>query len=197
MNGYKLTLELDDDDSMVWLIAIATNGKQQKDVVRLRDGFGIGDVRAAALATGWVRQDGDELHFTNACNSGVFGGSLSNLIADMFSYFNAANDPTDELHEVQSAVAEYEGVKESRLDIPPYAYAWLDIMLREVIADQARGSKDIWAKSEGAIELDRAREHWVAALLARYAQPSAGTVSRMAGSRPTRNRDTSRGTQTG
>ena len=198
MNGSRLTLELDEDDHVIWLITKSSGGIQHRDLVRLRESFSLDDVRSAVLATGWVSQDGEELRFTSAFDSHrLFARSLSDVVEDMFSYFNSPDDPTDELLAVQLAVAEYEGAGEPRLDIPPYAYAWLDIMLREDVADEARSTKDIWAKSEVTIELDRNREHWIEELLSRYSQPATRATSRMAGSLPTRKPDAARDTKIG
>lgn len=197
MNGCRLSLELDEDDHEVWLITESPNGKEHRDNVRLRESFNLDDVRGAVLATGWVSQDGDELRFTKAFDNRPFDRTLSDLVEDMFSYFNSPDDLTDELLEVQLAVTEYEGMGEPRLDIPPYAYAWLDIMLREDIADEARSSKNIWAKSEVTIELDRSRAHWIEELLSRYSRPASRAISRMAGSLPTTKPDATRDTKTG
>ena len=196
MNGYKLTLESDEDDRSVWLITESTSGIRQKEIVWLREGFGLDDVREAITATGWVQQDGDELRFTSAGDS-LCGRTISDVLEDIFGYFNAPGNPTDELREVQSAVTEYEAMRESKLDIPLYAYAWLDMTVREDLADEARSARDLWATSTVAIDLARNRERRVEELFSRYSQREARAIGRMAGSLPTRKSDASPDAKTG
>jgi hypothetical protein len=184
MMGDKLTVDANSEDGTVWFVITSSSGLQYKELLWLREGFGIDDVCQAVLATGWVRQlEGGELRLT----SDIRCETLRDMVEAVFGYFIEPGVPGIQLREIQSAVSEYDSVFALRRVIPLYAFAWLDVILREDLADEARSANRIWVKSNLALDLARLRDRRVAELVARYSpQGSAGAIGPLAPSQPTR-----------
>ena len=183
MIGDKLTLDYKPDEGIVWLIVTSTSGLQHKELILLRNGFGPEDIREAVIATGWVEPVGGELQLT----SDISCESLRDVVEAMLGYFVEPGVPGIELREIMSAVSEFDSVHELRRAISLYAYAWLDVMVRDDLADEARSTHRIWQHSEVVIDLARNCDRRVKELVARYSKRTTlGPIGAMAPSMPTR-----------
>lgn len=189
MIGDKLTFDYDSDEHTVWLIVTSASGVQQKELILLRDGFGVDDVSEAVMATGWIGQVGDEMQLVQDISC----ASLRDVVDAMLGYFVQSGVPGIELKEIQSAVSEYDSVHELRGVLSPYAFAWLDIMVRDDLADVARSATRIWSKSKIVIDVARHCDRRVAELVAHYSSAaSPSKIGPLAASMPTRQATSSR-----
>ena len=180
MGGEQLQLQYDQDDHAVWLVVNRVGaGRPEQELLRLREGFGLEQVRQALLATGWVHQHGDDQWLKYGLDLGV----VQDVAQRMLDYFETPAEPRSVLLEVQAAVEAYDVVQQSDITIPLIAYAWLDIMIREDLADEARSAKRIWTDPKLVIELEPHCSRRVDELCKRYASRAS---MRMAPSKRTR-----------
>jgi hypothetical protein len=180
MQGDRLDLISRDENNVAWLFIDSPH--RQLEPVWLHNGFALEDVREALLATGWVREDGNELRQTNDLRC----VTISDHLQAMLGYFTAPGVPGRELLELQRKVEQSALFQRQQPNIPAYAYAWLDVMVREDIADAARSASEIWNVDATSIECERIRLARVEELIARYSHADAASHSRMAGSVSTR-----------
>ncbi len=150
MREVPLDLRYDRDERSVW-IEFQADGALVKDLVRLRAGFELQHVREALLATGLV-QRGDRLLLISDDPDLQLGA----LVEQIFSYFELPERPRVTVQQVQAAV--HVLVEPRAADpIPLWAYAWLDISVREELADSARAASRIWSDAELVLPLEQLR----------------------------------------
>jgi hypothetical protein len=130
----------------------------------LRRHFTCLDVRAALLATGWVEERKDELHLVNWIGCATIG----EIVQEMFSYFDRADQPREELLKVIEAVESLAPSGAALELIPIWAYAWLDLIVREDLADEARSAGDVWRERTIKLTTEQHCRERVAELIARY-----------------------------
>jgi hypothetical protein len=193
MAGNKLSLEYDEDDRAVWLTVESPYGIQQRQAIWLRDEFALEHVQAAILATGRASQNDGEYRLS----SDIRCEQLCAIVESILDLFDAPDVPSRQLQDLQTALAEQDIIPSANTDISLYALAWLDVMVREDLADAARGATDIWRKSEISIDVETHCQRRVTELLSRFPHIKAKQFGRLAGSIPTRHTDKSRGKQTG
>lgn len=166
MGGEQLQLQYDQDDHAVWLVVSRVGaGRPDQELLRLREGFGLEQVRQALLATGWVHQHDDDLWLKYGLDLAV----VQDVAQRMLDYFETPAEPRSMLLEVQAAVEAYDAVQQDEVHIPLIAYAWLDIMVREDLADEARSAKRIWTDPALVIEIESHSRRRVDELCKRYA----------------------------
>jgi len=175
----KLTLMYDAPFRLA-VLQLASVPPQQGSLL-LREGFSIEFLREALLATGWVRSDGDQFRLT----SHVRTEFLCDVLSDMLNLFDAPDQPSRELRDVAAAVANYQIELGSAIDVPLLALAWLDAMVREDIADEARSALRTWSKESIPVECQAHRERRMKELLQRYAaaEPAAVRLAPSVGTR--------------
>ena len=193
MADNRLSLEYDEDDRAVWVTVDSPYGIQQRQAIWLREQFALEHVQAAILATGRVTQHDGEYRLA----SDIRCEQLCATVESMLDLFDAPDVPSRQLQIVQTALAEQDLIPSAYGDISLYALAWLDVMVREDLADTARSAADIWTKSEVSIDVEAQCQRRVAELLSRFPHIKAKQVDRLAGSIPTRHTDHSHGKQTG
>ncbi len=176
----KLTLIYDEPYRLA-VLQLASAPAQQGSLL-LREGFPLEFLREAILATGWVRADGQQFRLT----SQVRVEFLCDVLADMLQLFDTPDQPSRELREVAAAVAEYQVEVGAAIAIPTLAFAWLDAIVREDLADEARSAVRVWSVENIAVECEAHRQRRMKELLQRYAAaeqiatrlaPSAATRS--------------------
>jgi hypothetical protein len=179
---YRQTLTLDrDENGWVWLRCTCSSDRVEEHGFALRGEFAVQDVWEAALATGWVREQ-DEQYVVDD----VSCAKLRDVVAEMFGYFDGPGHPRGRLLRVKQAVSEYFIVQDTQPVIPLWAYAWLDVMVREEVADEARSAEDMWRDSPLMIDVERYCQRRVEALVRRYAgigQVATADPTKMAPSR--------------
>lgn len=179
MLGDALRLEYEDDQHIVWLM-IASEATETKDPLRLRSGFSPVDVCEALSAAGFIEPRGADWILTtdSRCET------MRDVAQQMLEYFDAPGVPRNELLEVQAAVSQYTMVPESGVEIPLMACAWLDVIVRQDLADEARNADAIWNRPQVVIELESICDRRVEQLMQRLAQTLE--PKRMAASRRSR-----------
>lgn len=175
----KLTLIYDEPFRLA-VLQLAAAPPQQGSLL-LREGFSVEFLRAALLATGWVRSEGDQFRLT----AQVRIEFLCDVLTDMIGLFETAEEPSRELREIEAAVAAYQEQVGSAIAISPLALAWLDVIVREDLADEARSAVRIWDAENIAVECEAHRQRRIKELLQRYAVAETVEV-RMAPSAATR-----------
>jgi hypothetical protein len=135
-------------------------------------GFSAGDVRAALLATGWVEERGGELVLVNWLRCEAIGA----FVEEMLSYFAGAEEPREELLRVRRAVME-EASPEVIAAIPLWAFAWLDLLVRDDLADAARSVHDVWSQPALSLDVDAIRRERLREMLARYPVPATNQLA--------------------
>jgi hypothetical protein len=141
----------------------------------LPDGFGPDEVRELLLATGLVRADGEFYRLVQF----IRAEHLSEILSEMLAQFDSPGVPCEELLEVQAAVEDYQSGIGSSSDIPLIALAWLDVMVRQDIAEEARSSDEIWSKTKFVVETKAHRDRRMKELLKRYSQQPSLPLRRM------------------
>ena len=152
----------------------------------LPKGFGIAEVREALLASGQVRAEGDSIRLVEFIGAEL----LAELISSMLSRFDSPGIPGDELLEVRSILQDFQSGFDSTVEIPLMAIAWLDVTVREDLADEVRGANEVWSKPKFTVETTYHRQRRMTELLKRYSKepvsrprimtPSATSLSRVA-----------------
>lgn len=175
----KLTITYDEQFQLATLRLESTPPQQCSLLVR--EGFSLGNLHDALLATGWARIE--EQHYRLDCHVRV--DFLADVLSNMLNLFDAPEQPTGELLAVRAAVAEHQRELGSDIAIPDLALAWLDVIVREDIADEARSSEQIWSQANLSVECLSHRQRRIKELLVRYSQP-ASVELRLAPSTATR-----------
>jgi hypothetical protein len=186
MRGDKLTISHSDSDRCVWLV-IDSPPLSHREGIWLREGFSVRDVYAAIEATGWAQRHGDAWQMLVDIRCEL----LRNVVEEMFTYFQASDLPTPELLTVQSGLAAYcmDGAMDA---VPLLACAWLDVMVRDDIADKARSVKNVWSEGSISIDCEALCERRAMEVLARFASAQRGITGKLAPSTATRTGDWSR-----
>ncbi len=192
MASNKLSLEYDKDDRAVWLTVDSTYGIQQRQAIWLRDEFTLAHIQAAILATGWASQNDGEYRLS----SDIRCEQLCAVVEGMLDLFDAPDIPSRQLQDVQTALQQ-DVIPPADTNISLYALAWLDVMVREDLADAARSETAIWHKSAISIDVEAHCHRRITELMSRFPHIKAKPFGRLAGSIPTRRADKSRGRQTG
>jgi hypothetical protein len=168
MRGDPLKLEQDPDEPVVWLVAGSPAcGGQDRGQVQLRDGFEVQQVRAALLATDSVDEQQGTLRLTEPTSC----AALAELAERMLDYFETPTQPRPRLQEVQSAVEQQTSRPGDAM--PLMALAWLDIIVREDLADVARGAAGIWTDRQLLIETEPHCHRRLEEVRQRYARRAA------------------------
>lgn len=156
--------------------ASAAGGWFDQSLLPLPEGFTLEDVRDALTATGWVSTDGEVLYLLQSKSC----CDLSEITLELFSYFESSGEPRRRLREVAEAVTEYSVVQDAQLQLSWWAYAWLDLIVRDDLAEEARGVTSVWRDT---LQLDAGRlaERRVREMVERYGR-EALAVRRMASS---------------
>ena len=198
MGGFNYTIllqadEADVDAGRIWLVARAANADLEFSHPIYSSSFSADDLHQVLLATPWVIAQGGQLQLIND----VWHKHLADVAEKMLGYFDGPDEPCQRLLDVKQAVSEYDSVRESSLELPLYAYAWLDVMVREELADAARTAHDIWTQDVLPLDCAAVCNRHVNDLISCYAATGMRIVGRMAGSVPTREPDHSRDLRTG
>lgn len=178
----RLFIEFDEDTRWVSLRTESRSGLVESDGFELPAGFSLRDVQDSLLATGFVAEvDGDlMLPAQTGCQA------LRHMIGEIFSYFSASNQPTSRLLRTKQSVDDYLLNRGTAVTLPLWAYAWLDMTVREDLADEARSVQDLWITPDVTLEIQKHREQRVAEVLDRYSTGVEATMPRMAPSLRTR-----------
>ena len=198
MSGFSYTIHLEADEGdekagRIWLIARASNADLQFSHPIYSSTFNAADLHQVLIATPWVTEHEGHLRLKND----VWHKNLADVVEEMLTYFDAPDEPQQRLLEVKLAVKECDVVQESSLEFSIYAYAWLDVMIREDLADEARTAHDIWLNDAISIDCKAVCNRRVEQLTSWHSAAGMRIVGRMAGSVPTREVDESRSTRTG
>jgi hypothetical protein len=126
-------------------------GQAQANLLLPSRGFGLHHLGDPFLATGWVRRDDDRL----LLQDNVSVESIREVVSEMFEYFTASDVPSPELLNIQSAVDSFDIVPAWNVRISLFAYAWLNIMVRDDLAEQARQSANLWSRNQISIDTQR------------------------------------------
>ncbi len=176
----KLTISYDAQFQLACLRLDSTPPQQCS--LLLREGFSLADLHTAIVATGWARVE--DQHYRLDCNVRV--DFLVDVLGNMLNLFEAPQQPSLQLQVVRTALAEHQNSFCSDIAIPDWALAWLDVIVREDIADEARCSAQIWSQANLSVECLSHRERRIKELLIRYSQPAMGVQPRLAPSTATR-----------
>ena len=193
MIGDQLVLKYDPQRHAAVLIATSLGGAAASERIALHEDFRLADVEAALLCTGCVAPQGEHWQF----HSDIRLKSLRDLLEQMLGYFQAPGVPGSELLAVHAAVADYAAKRDLRPHIPWLAYAWLDCMVRDDLADEARSAGQIWSRDSLEVDCAAVRERRVSELLHRYANAPTSAAARLAPSLPTRRPAASREAKSG
>jgi len=179
MQDRHIQIDYDDGD-LDWFVLReidVANGRQVAKSLLASNGFDLRQLRDALLATGSV-------HDREGClvpQRDVTALALSKFVSEMFEYFLTPDVPGPELRVVRVAVDAYDEASHYENQIPMFAYAWLDIMVREDLAEEVRGTLDVWDRSPLAVDRQRCCQRRVEELFARYEVDAAGqAANRMA-----------------
>jgi hypothetical protein len=151
-----IAIELDEDER--WVVFRRTRREQRgefaRDLMQLPPGFTLPDVFEAALATGLVVRKKSSLFLeaTTGCNA------LASYIDAMLAYFTAPGKPSRGLARIVEQVREGFEVDES---LPLWSFAWLDLIVREEIAEAAREQVDPWGADRLKLEFAAIRDRRV------------------------------------
>jgi hypothetical protein len=165
-------------------------GGNSHDALEIPPGFVFDDILAAVDATGWVVERGGERWIQDhiGCDQMV------RTVERMLSYFDRSDEATDELRGIKDQVDERFKDAVDDMEIPLWACAWLDVVLRDDLADAARSASAPWEHDRLTIDVGRLRDARIRELRHRYAQPRAvPAAQRLAGSVRTRDAVNARG----
>jgi hypothetical protein len=164
-----IAIELDEDER--WVVFRRTAREQRgefaRDLMQLPPGFTLPDVFEAALATGLVVAKNSALFLEakTGCNA------LAEYVDGMLAYFASPGKPTPRLARAIKQIREGFEAPES---LPLLSFAWLDLIVREDIAEAAREKVDPWGLDRLELELAALRDRRVAEVLEAHAARTAG-----------------------
>jgi hypothetical protein len=187
-----IAMELDEDGK--WIVFRRTHREQGGDFARglleLPPRYTLADVSAAARATGLVvaRNDDFLLDATTGCNA------LANYIDRLFGYFEKPGKPAADLKRVIEQVRRRFEVED---DLPLWSYAWLDLIVRDDLADAARSEADPWAADELTLDVAKVRNRRLKEVLEVHRRMTTAGEKKLAKSGRTRTRKTKRQDRTG
>lgn len=150
-----------------WVTFSKEGADDQSSGFRLDDAFDASDVIAAACATGWVVQrDGDCWVLDGAdCDA------LGEQVNEMLFYFLRSGEPRPELVRLRERIKPFwQDESRSRSPLSLWATAYLDLVVRERIADEARQAEDLWERPVLQLEVDVHLQKCVEELAGRYAR---------------------------
>jgi hypothetical protein len=176
-----IAIELDDEGK--WIVFRRTQREQRGDFARglleLPPRFTLADVYEAALATGLVISRNRELFCsaTTGCNA------LARYTDEMLGYFDRPGRPGTRLKRILRQLDDHFELEEA---LEPVRVAWLDVILREDIADAARSEVDPWGTDRLVIELERLRDRRIREAVEAQRQSATGAEYKLAKSQRTR-----------
>lgn len=175
----RLVVEPDDDGWVHFRRPSSHAGRFARDLLQIPSGFTVNDILSAVEATGWVVERNGELWIEDhiGCQR------LSNVIGQMCWYFDRSGVPSLQLLKIKELVDAYlvQAYPENYFFIPMWAYAWLDLVLHEQVAEEAGSSEHLWNKERLTINVDQVRYRLINELGERYSKP-ARVEHRVAGS---------------
>jgi hypothetical protein len=187
-----IAIELDEDER--WVVFRRTRREQRgefaRDLMQLPPGFTLPDVLEAALATGLVVAKNSSLFLDakTGCND------LAKYIDAMLSYFQAPEKPAPRLARVVKQIRRQFDADE----LPLWSFAWLDLVVREDIAEAARENVDPWGADRLELEFAAVRDGRVAEAIDAYrARSEAPGERRLAKSKRSRTGERKRKGKTG
>jgi hypothetical protein len=187
-----IAIELDEDER--WVVFRRTRREQRgdfaRDLMQLPPGFTLPDVLEAALATGLVVAKNSSLFLDakTGCND------LARYIDAMLGYFQAPEIPAPRLARVVKQIRRQFEVDQ----LPLWSYAWLDLVVREEIAEAARENVDPWGADRLELEFAALRDRRVGEVLeAHQARLEAAGEHRLAKSKRSRTAQRKRKGKTG
>ncbi|HEV3024135.1 MAG TPA: hypothetical protein VGX76_16780 [Pirellulales bacterium] len=169
---YDELLVIDEDGGWVKFTRLHGDGsRRSQDSLELRPGFTVEHVLAAVDATPWVV----ERHGERRIQGNIGCDRLARAVAQMLSYFDRPDEPSDELLNIRGHVASrFPDTGEDDAEIPLWAYAWLDLVLREDLADVARSAGTLWNLDLLTIDVARLRDERIRELLRRWSAAADG-----------------------
>jgi hypothetical protein len=151
---------------------------------QIRAGFALQDVLEAVRGTGWIIEREGELWIDQdtSCQT------LADTVVEMISYFDAPQRPSKELlrikQEVDACLAED---LDPAASLSPWAYAWLDVVIRQDAAEDVLAATDIWRTDGLDIDLRQHRSRRLRQIAEHSGAVSASEpTSRMAPSQRSR-----------
>ncbi len=132
----QLNLRYDPAQELISLDC-GTFGKRS---LRSRKGFNAVFAREAVLTTGMV--DAEESGLVLRSESSLT--TLVDVVTKMLDYFNAADEPSADLRRVKEVIDRQYLSDSPSPALSWLAYAWLDVMVRENLACDARDAADVW-----------------------------------------------------
>lgn len=151
---FYVPLAIDFDDQDGWVTIRRADDARGHEFLMPR-GFRLADIVRAAMATGWVRdrEGGFALDVTKArCQE------LATIVEEILDYFEGPGQPSARLLKIKSDVDELLDSDVDASAISLEAYAWLDVLLRRDIADEARTVEDLWNREIVEIGIDVIRQ---------------------------------------
>lgn len=186
-----IAIELDEDGK--WVVFRRIKREQRGDYARglleLPPRFTLADVSQAALASGLVVAKKKQflIETTTGCNA------LASYIDRMLAYLEDPLTPGRELERVIEQVRErFEAPEELSL----WSYAWLDLIIRDDLADAARDA-DPWGADQLTLDLAKIRDRRLEEVLEIHGRITSAGKKQLAKSGRQRTRKAKRQDKTG
>jgi hypothetical protein len=192
MTQERLSLEYDADRHCVNFVFTSFAGTST-ETVWLRDGLMLDDVCHALVVIPSVSEVNGDFLLPHFCD----GRALCRVVSAMLDYFESSGKPRPELLAVRSAVRNYLAPKDEKALPDLFSCAFLDVMLRDAIIEEATCLDDVWSKQRDiVISIERHRTSLIDSLIG---QPltTAKPVARMASNLPSRDQANSQNMATG
>jgi hypothetical protein len=176
-------IDADDGGCVRFTRSHGLGGQNSHDSLEIPPGFAFDDILAAIDATGWVVEQAGERWIQDH----IVCDQLVQTVERMLSYFSRSDAASDELRGIKDEIDAYFADAVDDMQIPLWAYAWLDIVLREDLADAARTAGAPWKDDRLMIDVGQLRDARTRELRLRYSQSRAvPAAQRTAGSARTR-----------
>ncbi|HVC93924.1 MAG TPA: hypothetical protein VND64_09545 [Pirellulales bacterium] len=179
----RIMIDADDGGWVRFTRSHGFGGRDSRDSLEIPPGFTLDDILAAIDATGWIV----ERHGERCIQDQIGCDQLVRTVEQMLSYFDRPDGPNGALLVIKDQIDACFGDAVDDLEIPLWAYAWLDLVLREDLADAARSASMPWKNERLMIDVSKLRDARIRELRHRYSQPRAvPEAQRIAGSARTR-----------
>lgn len=134
---------------------------------RLDDAFDTSDVVAAACATGWVVRRNDDCWVSSKIDCEALG----DFVNEMLFYFFRSGEPRPELVRLREHIKQFwNDGDQPQSPLSLWASAYLDLKVRERLAEQARQAEDVLGQPVLQLSVHTELRECVCELAARYAK---------------------------
>jgi hypothetical protein len=160
MLGKRLRIDFSEDAGYAWFTTTEVyTASEEKHVVRVPEGFRMEDLHQAVLATGWVREANEDSLLVDRDVDCLRLGCLVEEMLFVVEVPAREDNESDGLCRSRLKRVRERMRRFSEESLTCWELAWLEIMVREDLADLVRTSEMIWGTEPIRLDVCPVIEH--------------------------------------